>query len=242
MSTDDQVHFRSFRPVVLIVALALTAATLFVLPQSASAEQRCPEVTVSGTPMTVGVGGGVSCDAARSAVLEFYDWYLDQPGSAQSRFLEDFFCRVIAGGHLECNQEPGWIYASSMAGAKPWTWPSPWYLPPPKRALSPPFLSPRMAKRWMRVALGRHFGGNWDYRVNAELRCGERVSRNRVKCRRVAWAVGDLVFWGRGAIWYRRVGEEIEWNYSFKIRALDQYCVFVYERPRSKCLKKYVVR
>lgn len=241
-SSEDRFHPRSLSTLLVIGVLALTAAALLTLPQPASAGQRCPGVNVSEIPLSVGVGGGIGCNRARNVVIEFYDWYLGQPGSSQSKFLDDFFCRLTIRGHLECNQEPRWIYASVDPGAKPWTWPSPWYEPPPERLKRPPFLSRKMAKRWMRVALSRHFGGNWEYRVNATVKCGKRVNRNSIGCQRIAWAVGDFGFWGKGAIWYRRVGREIEWHYSFRIRRLDEYCAFVRERPRTKCLKLYVIR
>ncbi|OJU95279.1 MAG: hypothetical protein BGO23_05300 [Solirubrobacterales bacterium 67-14] len=192
--------------------------------------------------MKVGVGGGVSCEEAHDVITRFFDWYESQPGIAQSRYIDDFRC-VRASGSLACQAKPRWIYADSHVGSKPWEWPAPWVKPKPaKPPKGRPFLGRNEARSWMRVALTRHFGANWRYAVNRELKCTKRIRKNRVRCQRIAWANGDLVYWGQGTIWYLRKGWSVEWYYSFRVRRLNEYCAFVLKRPVRKCLKKYVVR
>ena len=94
----------------------------------------------------------------------------------------------------------------------------------------------------MRVALGREFGGNWTYGVFKRTECRKRISRNRVRCTRISWAVGDLVFSGSGTVWYTRADGAVWWNYAYRIKRVNEYCVFVYDQPLRKCSKTFVVR
>jgi hypothetical protein len=232
----------AFAVTVRFASLAFVVGALLLWPGAADAGQRCPSTDTSGSLMKVGVGGGVSCDEALSVIERFYDWYLNQSGYAQGRYIDGFYCRR-ASGSLGCRGKPKWIYADSHYGVKPWEWPAPWIKPkPPKPPKTIPFLTRREAKGWMREALSRHFGANWRYRINGDVRCSKRVKKNRVKCQHISWAIGDLSFWGSGTIWYRRSGWAVEWHYSFTIRRLDEYCAFVLNRPLDGCLKTVVVR
>jgi hypothetical protein len=104
------------------------------------------------------------------------------------------------------------------------------------------WLTRNTAGFYMRRALGRRFGGNWRAGYSRHTNCTKRIRRSRIVCRQIGWFVGDLVFQGRGAIWLNFKNGNDWWNYSFRIRRINEYCLIVQEAPRSKCVKWFVVK
>ena len=99
-------------------------------------------------------------------------------------------------------------------------------------------LGTRHAAGLMRTALLRH--PNLAFRAGyaRRVKCNRRISDIRLKCK-MSWIVGDSVFWGRGTIWLTFPEHRPFWNYSYRIKQLDEYCAIVEER--DNCTRTYVV-
>jgi len=98
------------------------------------------------------------------------------------------------------------------------------------------------ARYWMGVAIQRNFGPTWKYAAGRSLKCKKRISRRRIQCTRVQWTIGDMTWFGTGNIWYTGRGRSTQWNYSYRLRRLNEYCAFVQRRPPSACVKRIVVK
>jgi hypothetical protein len=99
-----------------------------------------------------------------------------------------------------------------------------------------PTLSMRDARGIIREALTEDFGFQYANRQRIN-RC-RRLSRLRISCRRVRWAIGDSSF--RGSVTARRVlaNERIGWRVKGMIRQTDQYCAATGGR---RCTKRHRV-
>ena len=98
------------------------------------------------------------------------------------------------------------------------------------------------ARYWMAVAIQRNFGPTWKYAAGRSLKCKKRINRRRVQCTRVQWTIGDMTWFGTGSIWYTGRGKGTQWNYSYRLTRINEYCAFVQHRPKSECLKRIVVK
>jgi hypothetical protein len=86
----------------------------------------------------------------------------------------------------------------------------------------------------LRTALTRRFGGAFKQRVGWRRSC-TRASRTRFTCR-VGWGSGKARYAGTAAIWFSRAGENVQWNYAWRITMNDARC------KGSGCTKTYVVQ
>ncbi|MCK9250331.1 MAG: hypothetical protein M0P31_15330 [Solirubrobacteraceae bacterium] len=69
------------------------------------------------------------------------------------------------------------------------------------------------------------------------LRC-RRSTRFAVRCT-LGWAIGDTTGVHRIRVANTRDGE---WEYSWKATVVDEYCLYVMKRPRSRCIRRDRVR
>lgn len=102
-----------------------------------------------------------------------------------------------------------------------------------------PRLSVSDAKGYLLTALGRRFRREFRGRQWWTARCRRRTSRVVVRCR-VSWASGNVFYWGRTRIWYSRDGDDVAWNYGWRIKRRDEYCQFA--TRRRDCTRTYVAR
>jgi hypothetical protein len=86
-----------------------------------------------------------------------------------------------------------------------------------------PRLATAEAARFMRNALFRHPGLAFEAGYARKVKCNQRVSRIRVRCK-MSWYVGDLSFEGKGAIWLSFSGGVATWNYAYRVRRRNTYC------------------
>lgn len=93
------------------------------------------------------------------------------------------------------------------------------------RPVGPLTLTRGAANRYMRIGLARKFGANWDYGFRKRTKCNRRVSRDRIRCGPITWFNGDLVFQGHGRVWFTYSKESAYWNYSFRIKKINEYCL-----------------
>jgi hypothetical protein len=104
-------------------------------------------------------------------------------------------------------------------------------------------LSSRAAERLTARALKRRFGTAYSHGYGHRIQCRRRLSPTRISCRKISWIIGDGVYFGRSTIWLTKDRfERVHWNYAYRIKRFDEYCALVLEKPRSKCIKTYVVR
>jgi hypothetical protein len=92
------------------------------------------------------------------------------------------------------------------------------------------------ARYYMTVALDRRFrsyGSGYAYR----LKCVKRYTRNRIRCLKIQWVVGDIEYKGTGMIWLTHRGRI--WNYSYRIRRRDTYCLWT---GGTHCSRMFVVK
>lgn len=77
----------------------------------------------------------------------------------------------------------------------------------PAQAAKAPNLTRSTARTAMVSALKLNFGGSSIDAANAfQVKCGKRVARNRIKCTRISWSIGDVAYKGFGKVKARRVG------------------------------------
>lgn len=90
----------------------------------------------------------------------------------------------------------------------------------------------------MRNALARRPGLSFEAGYARRVKCNKRISSIRVRCK-MGWSVGDLSFEGRGLIWltYERGGAH--WNYAYRIRKRNHYCLAT---GGSDCDEAIIVR
>lgn len=101
------------------------------------------------------------------------------------------------------------------------------------------FLSSQEAKRMMENALSRREIFTFRKAPSKEVKCNRRLRRDRVRCR-MRWDLGaDIHFHGHGAIWITYAGDIAEWNYSYRVKGVNEYCLRV---GGSGCRKTWVVR
>ncbi len=105
-------------------------------------------------------------------------------------------------------------------------------------ALAAPVLSRREAGYYLRVALGREFGGQFKSHASYSPGCRRR-SASRFRCA-VRWATGDFDFAGTAQIWTSVNSGQAIWNYSWHITRTDDYCAQV--EHETHCTRTYVVR
>lgn len=96
------------------------------------------------------------------------------------------------------------------------------------------------ARYYMTKALNRRFGNQYKYRVAGKTSC-KRSSYTRARCS-IRWGIGDSGYSGYGYIWYSEEDGETWWNYSWRIKRTNFYCLDVLKKPLSKCRTNYVVR
>lgn len=87
-----------------------------------------------------------------------------------------------------------------------------------------PYLSPSMAKRFMRQELTVEFD-SFRYADPVINRC-DRRSRSRMRCN-VGWWIGDSSFRGRITIWLYRARGGVYYDRAYRIVHTDDYCKFV---------------
>jgi endonuclease YncB( thermonuclease family) len=90
---------------------------------------------------------------------------------------------------------------------------------------------PRMtitdAKDYIATALEHRFKGSWTNGHSKAIEWCTRVSETRIKCGRVTWIIGDTSYVGTASAWYSPADDgsgDIQWNYSWTITELDEYC------------------
>lgn len=103
-----------------------------------------------------------------------------------------------------------------------------------------PQLKQRHAERYMEQALQREFPF-YRYSTESTVKCSDRHSRIRVGCKTIYFFAGDVDFKGHGKIWYSLSdsGRRIRWNYAFRIKETDYYCL---NTGGSNCVKTHVVK
>jgi hypothetical protein len=107
--------------------------------------------------------------------------------------------------------------------------------PKPRRI----FVGKGYARRLMWTALLRHPGLSFGPAYARRVRCNKRLSRDHLRCK-MSWIVGDSSYRGAGAIWITYEQGGPHWNYSYRIKRLDEYCAFV--EHRNHCTRTFVVR
>jgi hypothetical protein len=101
------------------------------------------------------------------------------------------------------------------------------------------FVSFRRAEGWMRNALSRRDVFQFRRGNHRSVRCHRRVSRDRVRCR-MSWSLGDDIhFRGRGTIWITYEDGLRHWNYSYRVKGVNEFCLRV---GGGGCRKTWVVR
>jgi hypothetical protein len=93
------------------------------------------------------------------------------------------------------------------------------------------------ATRLMRNALARKPSLSFQAGYARRVKCNKRVSRDRVRCK-MSWNVGDLSFDGKGVIWFTYKGGDTYWNYAYRIRKRNHYCLAT---GGSNCVETIVV-
>jgi hypothetical protein len=100
-----------------------------------------------------------------------------------------------------------------------------------------PRLSRGAARRYTKVALRRKFRAAWIYRCCGGVVACQPRGRVRQRCR-VAFGIGDTGFVGKVRIRYRWHRKDVYWYRSMNILRIDEYCLAVRERNRSRCTKR----
>jgi hypothetical protein len=101
------------------------------------------------------------------------------------------------------------------------------------------YLAPRLgipnAKRYSKRALKARFGTSYTAAIKSKLRC-HRQWRTKVKCK-TSFGLGDTGFRGSTTPFYYKRGHNWYWKVRYRIKVIDEYCLYVQDRPRSKCIK-----
>jgi hypothetical protein len=97
----------------------------------------------------------------------------------------------------------------------------------------PPRLSTVEAEALMQLTMTKHFE-SWAIGLGKQVVCNKRVSNSRVKCK-VAWALGDTIFGGRGTVWLNQAAGAGGWGYRYKVGEFDEYCGVVERKPLRRC-------
>jgi hypothetical protein len=80
-------------------------------------------------------------------------------------------------------------------------------------------------KRYIRSALRQRFGAAYRHGYSKFIAQCNRVTRTRMKCRDVSWAIGDLDYVGWATIWFENDDDgDVTWNYAFRIKRTNYYC------------------
>jgi hypothetical protein len=94
------------------------------------------------------------------------------------------------------------------------------------------------AKFFMSSALHTDFE-SWEGGLGKQVKCTQRLSRSRVHCQRVAWGIGDSIFFGSGTIWLTHEGSTTYWNDRYRITEYNEYCNVVEHRPVRSCERHF---
>lgn len=107
---------------------------------------------------------------------------------------------------------------------------------------TPPSLTRFNAHRYLRTALRAEFGRQWTTAEQTALHCTRRLSRLRFSCN-PAWVSRSrrFVYDGLAQIWLRAEGEEVTWNYSWRIYRIDLRCLRVRGAQSPRCVRTYRV-
>jgi hypothetical protein len=90
-----------------------------------------------------------------------------------------------------------------------------------------PGLTLAATRRYVRLALQDEFGGAFTNGGWKTIRNCSRVSRIRLKCRRVSWSIGDSAYRGWVTIWYApETDGRTSWNYAYRLIRTDTHCRF----------------
>lgn len=100
------------------------------------------------------------------------------------------------------------------------------------------WLSTRQAARFMRDALARKPALAFEAGYARRVKCNERVSRIRVRCR-MSWTYGDISVSGRGQIWLTYEGGDTYWNFAYRMQKRNHYCEAT---GGSNCVETITVR
>jgi hypothetical protein len=101
------------------------------------------------------------------------------------------------------------------------------------------FLSFGEARWMMEDALSRREVFTFEKAPSKQVSCNRRLQRDRVRCR-MRWSLGaDIHFHGHGTIWITYERGVQEWNYSYRVKGVNEYCLRV---GGSGCRKTWVVR
>lgn len=93
----------------------------------------------------------------------------------------------------------------------------------------------RLAERALRRKKEFRRSLNLGYLYRERCKRGGSV---RFRCR-VGWVIGDSRYSGTVAVWLTKKRDRIRSNYHYRIRRLNEYCVAVENKPRSRCSKRY---
>ncbi|HEU5063538.1 MAG TPA: hypothetical protein VFT79_10375 [Solirubrobacterales bacterium] len=94
------------------------------------------------------------------------------------------------------------------------------------------------ATRLMRSALARKPALAFSDGYARRVKCNKRLAADRMRCT-MSWNFGDLSFDGKGVIWFTYRGGETYWNYAYRIRKRNHYCLAT---GGSNCDEMIVVR
>jgi hypothetical protein len=89
-----------------------------------------------------------------------------------------------------------------------------------------PTLTRTAARRYIRSALRQEYGSAYRHGSGKFIASCNRRSRTRVRCDDVSWFAGDVGWSGWTTIWYERdENDDVSWNYAFRIKQTNWYCV-----------------
>lgn len=80
------------------------------------------------------------------------------------------------------------------------------------------------AKYLMGLAMKQEFGASFRYASFKNIKCKARIRSSRIKCRTIAWSIGDVYYEGKGTIWLVRKSDYTVPHFSYKIDRINGYC------------------
>lgn len=189
---------------------------LALVPSAATAAHPCGRQAVGGGYQARVATWKVNCETGWEVTQEYFRQVRTGESDSSPPTLyriPPFQCvGLLAGSQMDCKDGTRRIFAST----NPDDFPANWYPPRPK-------LGSRRAASLMRHALeGSRFAFEAGYA--RQVRCNHRLSRVRRRCR-ISWIVGDIYVSGRGVVWISPERGIAGAGYSYRLAALNAYCV-----------------
>jgi hypothetical protein len=110
---------------------------------------------------------------------------------------------------------------------------------PDQASAKMPKLTGPDAKGYIKKALHRRDSFNYRWGYAKRIKGCKRYSRTRIRCK-TSWNFGDLSYKGPVTIWYRQTKRGPTWNFAYRIKRTNWYCLNQ-GGSRSKCTKTFVV-